>query len=137
MPETRTNDARAKRLRAKVRARQDPCHICGGEIDYQAHHHLPTSFQADHLLQVSNGGPEFDIDNLAASHRACNRARSDKIDETAIRAAQYFGITLTAPGARTDQPCGTPDGQHCDQCTGTHNPAPGVTFVTARNWWSK
>lgn len=27
-----------------------------------------------------------------------------------------------------------PDGEHCKLCNGTHNPAPGVTFVTARNW---
>jgi hypothetical protein len=27
-----------------------------------------------------------------------------------------------------------PDGQHRTRCNGTHNPAPGTTFVTARHW---
>jgi hypothetical protein len=29
-----------------------------------------------------------------------------------------------------------PDGQRCAQCNGTHNPQPGVTFTTGRNWWT-
>ncbi|BAX96315.1 hypothetical protein MSTE_00980 [Mycobacteroides stephanolepidis] len=138
MPE-RVNDARIKRIRTKVRARKDHCHICGNPIDYQAHHHLPNSFQLDHLWQVALGGPEHDIANCAASHRHCNRQRSDKIDATTITAAAHYGVTISTPGtpAAADRPCGTPNAQHCDQCTGTHNPQTGVTFVTARNWWSK
>ena len=27
-----------------------------------------------------------------------------------------------------------PDGEVCFRCYGTHNPYPGCTFVTARNW---
>jgi hypothetical protein len=29
-----------------------------------------------------------------------------------------------------------PDGEYCHRCNGTHNPRPGTTFVTSRNWWS-
>jgi hypothetical protein len=32
-----------------------------------------------------------------------------------------------------DDKC-APDGQICDRCQGTHNPQPGVTFVTSRKW---
>lgn len=137
MPEQRVNDARAKRLRAKVRARQDPCHICGNDINYQAHHHQPDAFQVDHLWQVDLGGPEHDIDNCAASHRYCNRQRSNKIDAITIATAARYGVVISmsgTPAARAARPCGTADGQHCDECNGTHH---GDTFITARNWWTK
>lgn len=137
MPEQRVNDARIKRIRAKVRARKDDCHICGQPIDYQAHHHLPNSFQLDHLWQVSLGGPEHDIENCGSAHRFCNRKRSDTIDAVTIAAAAMYGVTIAMPGspaARAARPCGTPDGQHCTECAGTHH---GDTFITARNWWTK
>ncbi|BBX11129.1 hypothetical protein MNVM_02100 [Mycobacterium novum] len=35
-----------------------------------------------------------------------------------------------------DEDC-APDGELCTRCNGYHNPQPGTTFVTARNWWSK
>jgi hypothetical protein len=137
MVNPRVNDAQLKHLRARLRGRHDPCHICGHQIDYDAHHHDPSAFQMDHLLQVANGGPEHDPENVAASHRACNRARSDKIDDIAIRAAAMYGVSINQRSAAPDRPCGTPDGQLCDQCRGTHNPSSSVTFVTSRNWWTK
>ncbi|MDB2193342.1 hypothetical protein [Mycobacteroides abscessus] len=141
MTEPRVNDTRAKRLRARLRGEQRPCHICGGDIDYGAHHHSPHAFQLDHLWQVALGGPEYEYSNAGASHRACNRQRSDKVDHITIAAAARHGVTIE-PDERarrrrgpqpTERTCGTPDGQHCTGCNGTHT---GSTFVTARNWWS-
>ncbi|TVX97851.1 HNH endonuclease [Mycolicibacterium porcinum] len=139
----RENDATTKRLRTNLRNRHNDCHICGQPIDYQLHHLDPGAFQMDHLLQIANGGPNT-ADNVAASHRFCNRARSDTIDHIAIAAAERLGIPINTnktalyPG-RTPAPerrCSTPDGQLCEPCRGTHNPSPGVTWVTARRWWT-
>lgn len=64
----------------KIIARdQPPCHICGGEILYDAHHLDPLSFTIDHITPINRGGPDT-LDNLAACHRSCNRAKSDKIE---------------------------------------------------------
>lgn len=137
MAANRENDAMAKRLRARLRREGRHCHICGYPIDYKANHLDPMSFQVDHLLQIANGGPAHDYDNLDAAHRKCNRTRSDTIDAIAIAAAGRYGITL-APQAGTAsvRDCGTPDGVACEACGGTHNPSPGVEFVTARRWWA-
>ena len=139
MTAPRPNDARAKRIRAQLRREANPCHLCGGEIDYAAHHYDPRSFQVDHLWQVSNGGPEYDPANCASSHRGCNRQRSNRIDAIAVATAASYGVTLTPPvplqtPAPVIRPC-APGGQHCAACRGTHDPNPGITFITARNWW--
>lgn len=136
MSSARVNDSRAKRLRAQLRREANPCHLCGGDIDYDAHHHHPNSFQLDHLWQIANGGPAYDPDNCASAHRACNRARSDTIDAIAVAAAARYGITLTPPAPPDPTPARrcAPNGQHCPACNGTHHPAPGITFITARNW---
>ncbi|WP_100522668.1 HNH endonuclease [Mycobacteroides abscessus] len=143
MTETRVNDTRSKRLRARIRAEQRPCHICLKPIDYAAHHHNPNSFQLDHLWQIAHGGPAYEYDNAGASHRLCNRWRSDKIDATTIAVAARYGVDLEpAQGRRRhhqddQRTCSTPDGQPCSECRGAiHNPAPRVTFVTGRNWWA-
>ncbi|MCV7219846.1 HNH endonuclease [Mycolicibacterium elephantis] len=132
----RENDARRKRIRATLRREARPCHLCGGDIDYQAHHLDPLSFQVDHLWQVANGGPEHDPDNVASAHRACNRLRSDRIDAIAIATAARYGVTLKPDNPRT--PTNTPrcpQGVPCPRCNGTHNPRPGVSFITNRKWW--
>lgn len=133
----RVNDARAKRLRVKLRSRGGPCHVCGGEIHYHAHHLDPMSFQVDHLWPIAAGGPHYDEDNIASSHRMCNRARSDTIDQIAINAAAMYGVTLTPKSKTSKSRCAT-DGQPCANCNGAlHNPQPGITFITGRNWWDK
>lgn len=131
----RINDIRAKRLRAQIRAEGGPCHVCGGDIDYDADHLDPMSFQLDHLWQVALGGPEHDPVNAASSHRACNRRRGTTIDAAAIAAAAHYGVTLTPPaGQRTTRLGCAPDGQLCTRCNGVHNPRPGCTFETSRRW---
>lgn len=137
MKTLRVNDIRAKRLRAQLRAQGLPCHICGRDISYDAHHLHPLSFQVDHLWQAANGGPEYDPANCAPSHRHCNRLRSDTIDHITIAAAARYGVTIAPKspiGRRTTAPACAPAGQHCARCNGTHHPRPGVDFQTARRW---
>src|SRR6476620_2742107 len=45
------------------------CHICGGTI-------TTTSWDADHVLSHSDGGPHV-IDNYLAAHSLCNNYRWD------------------------------------------------------------
>jgi hypothetical protein len=105
-------------------------------VDYDAHHLDPRSFQLDHLWQIALGGPAYDYDNAGSSHRACNRRRSDTIDATTIAAAARYGVTLTPPDPMPVVATCAPDAQYCPRCNGTHNPRPGVTFITARDWWT-
>lgn len=60
-----------------IAADEPPCHWCQGHIDYVAHHLDPKAFQIDHVVPLDAGGPDT-LDNLVASHRACNRAKSNK-----------------------------------------------------------
>ena len=66
------------RLRREVSKGHPPCHICGGEIDYQAHYLDPMSFTIDHITPINRGGTDT-LDNVAAAHRGCNRDKSDKV----------------------------------------------------------
>ena len=55
------------------------CHICGMPIDYTATPSTtPESWEPDHVIPVSKA-PEraLDLDNVAAAHLRCNRARGD------------------------------------------------------------
>jgi hypothetical protein len=130
----RVNDGKAKPLRTSLRAKGHPCHICGGAIDYAADHLDPWSFQLDHLWQIANGGPAYEPTNTAASHRACNRDRSDKIDDIAIAAAAAFGVTLTDAKRSTRSAQCAAAGTPCRQCNGTHDPQPGTSFETSLTW---
>lgn len=74
------NTARRDKHRAIIKADRPPCHVCKGEygpIDYDAHHLSPLSFTIDHITPLALGG-EDTLDNLAAAHRRCNRAKSAK-----------------------------------------------------------
>ncbi|WP_082946262.1 HNH endonuclease [Mycobacterium sp. E1747] len=50
------------------------CRFPGEPIDYEAHHLDPRSFAVDH---IDPNGPDT-LDNKAATHRACNRDKSNK-----------------------------------------------------------
>lgn len=66
----------------KIIARgKPPCGICGNEIDYSITDHLdPMAYVVDHIVPLNKGGTDT-IDNKAAAHRACNRAKSDHLPE--------------------------------------------------------
>ena len=62
------------------RARRAPCHICGQPIDYSlAPSSTRDAYEPDHLRDV-NSHPELTLlpENVAASHRRCNRARGKR-----------------------------------------------------------
>lgn len=83
----RSNGSKRNRIRAVLKQRGAPCHICGQPIDYSLPAGDPMSFEVDEIVPVSRyweGGyksPEecaLDISNCVAAHRSCNRARSNK-----------------------------------------------------------
>jgi len=127
----RTHDPLDKRLRARLRNQQDPnCGICHGRlgpIDYTAPAGHPLSFEADHITPLARGG-EKSWDNLQAVHRACNRAKSDRLPGETTRPR-----IRTGPAHPVTPASSCPQGT-CRQCRGTHNPRPGITFITARTW---
>lgn len=51
------------------------CHVCGGSIDLGLPARHPDSFELDHVVPISHGG-SASYDNVAASHRSCNVAKS-------------------------------------------------------------
>ena len=62
------------------RKRGAPCHICGQPIDYSlAPSSAPDAYEPDHLRAV-DVHPELALlpENVAPSHRRCNRARGKK-----------------------------------------------------------
>jgi len=70
------NTARRDRHRRAVAHGRPPCHLCGKDIDYDADHLDPMSFQIDHIVPLAKGGQDT-LENLAAAHRGCNRAKGD------------------------------------------------------------
>lgn len=70
------NKTRRNRHRKLVARGHPPCHLCGLPIDYAASHLEPLSFQIDHVIPLAKGGLD-ELDNLAPSHRSCNRAKGD------------------------------------------------------------
>lgn len=68
--------SRWRRLAAEVRARHDPCWLCGMPIDYTLEYPHADSFTVDHIRSWI-GHPELREDpaNLAASHARCNKSK--------------------------------------------------------------
>lgn len=75
----RANGSRRSRLRARVAARGEPCHLCGCPIDYELPAGHPMSYELDELLPVSRGGDPLDIGNVAPAHRLCNQRRGNRL----------------------------------------------------------
>jgi 5-methylcytosine-specific restriction endonuclease McrA len=78
------------RLRAcaAVRARHQPCHLCGQPIDQTLprNHRYPLSSSVDELTPIAYGGDPLDPANLAESHRVCNLSRGTKPITPEVRA---------------------------------------------------
>ena len=70
------NTTTRDRHRRIIARNHPPCHLCGGDIDYQAGWLDPLSFTVDHVIPRNKGGPDT-LDNKAAAHRKCNRDKSD------------------------------------------------------------
>lgn len=73
------NTRRMQLLKREVRARRDPCWLCGQAIDYTLPHDDPHAFSVDHIKPWSTH-PELREDpaNLAAAHASCNKSRGNR-----------------------------------------------------------
>lgn len=67
------------RDREAIRRTGAACGICGEAIDYSLPYLHPMSFVVDHVIPVKHGGRD-ELSNKVASHRACNRAKGDRLD---------------------------------------------------------
>jgi 5-methylcytosine-specific restriction endonuclease McrA len=67
---------RRNRHRRVIGRSRPPCHLCGEEIDYEAHWLDPLSFTIDHIIPLAMGGLD-ELENIAAAHRKCNRSKGD------------------------------------------------------------
>lgn len=77
---TTRNTTQRDQDRARLRRGNPPCGICGLDIDYSLPWLDPMSYVVDHIIPLNRGGPDV-IENKTAAHRACNRAKSDKMPE--------------------------------------------------------
>ena len=78
-PMQRNTQTRDTHRRAIARTKP-PCHICGTEIDYTLTYPDPMSYVVDHIVPLNKGGTDT-IDNAAAAHSTCNRAKWDRVPE--------------------------------------------------------
>ena len=67
MPAKRSTAIR-DRFRARAKAAQAACYLCGDSIDYRIPYPHPRSFVADHIESLHRGGEDA-LSNLAAAHR--------------------------------------------------------------------
>ena len=94
MSAIRNTTIRDRHRKAIARGKPD-CHICSQPIDYTITDHLnPAAYVVDHIVPLNKGGTDT-IDNKAAAHRACNRAKSDHLPEelTPAGGARVFETT--------------------------------------------
>lgn len=85
---TQRNTTTRDRHRSVIRRDRPPCHLCGEDIDYTLRSPHLMSFEVDHIIPLDRGGSD-DLDNKAASHRDCNRKKSNQLaEEMAQQAAQ-------------------------------------------------
>ena len=78
------NTSQRDRDRATIRRDHPNCHICGEPIDYSLRYPNPKSYVVDHVTPLTRGGTDT-LDNKAAAHRDCNRAKSNKTHAPIIR----------------------------------------------------
>lgn len=62
-----------------IMATRSVCAICGQPVDKTLKSPHPMSATVDHIIPIARNGHPSDISNLQLAHRACNRAKSDKI----------------------------------------------------------
>ena len=60
------------------------CHICGQPIDLDLPYLDPGAFVVDHIIPLAKGGSDR-LENLAGSHRSCNRTKGAHIIAPIVR----------------------------------------------------
>ena len=98
----KANGHRRRQVRDRLRARHDPCAICGQPIDYDLPPDDPLSFTVDEIVPVSLGGSPYDMANVQAAHRICNIRRGNRSMESLKDPASRFKPVndLTLPVSR-------------------------------------
>ena len=76
--------------RAAIKRSHPACHICGKPIDLTLPYLDPNAFVVDHLIPLNRGGSDT-LQNKAAAHRKCNRAKSDKAFAPIVRRSGSLG----------------------------------------------
>ncbi len=66
-----------RRLCARLRARREPCSLCGQPIDYDAPPRTRWSFSLDHINPITRGGAVLDPTNAAPAHYGCNSRKGN------------------------------------------------------------
>lgn len=74
----RRNTSQQDRHRARHRATQAACHICGKPIDYDLKWPDPMCFVVDHIIPIARGG-SHDYSNTAAAHASCNSIKRARL----------------------------------------------------------
>jgi hypothetical protein len=73
------NTALRDRHRAVIARGHPPCALCGQPIDYALPWPDPGCYVVDHIIPTAKGGPDT-LTNKQPAHRACNRAKADRLD---------------------------------------------------------
>lgn len=79
--------ARVRRLAwDRDRKSRAPCHICGEKIDYSLKpSSCPLAWEPDHVMPYCKAPElELDLNNIKASHRACNRRRGNGANDNSL-----------------------------------------------------
>lgn len=66
----------------KIFATQNVCAICGKVVDYDIKYPHPLAPTIDHIVPINKGGHPSDMSNLQLAHFCCNRAKSDKLEQS-------------------------------------------------------
>jgi 5-methylcytosine-specific restriction endonuclease McrA len=82
-------------IRTLTRRQRNLCHLCGRPMDdpKKSHWRSPGYPTIDHWTPQSKGGDD-EFDNLRMMHRACNRAKGDRLpaDQLVRRAKAGDGL---------------------------------------------
>ena len=68
----------------RIFASQDVCALCGKPVDFSLKYPDPMCATIDHIIPINKGGSPSDISNLQLAHFCCNRAKSDRLQRSAI-----------------------------------------------------
>lgn len=72
------NRPRWERMRARVFAEEDTCHLCRQPVDTTLPALDPGAPELDHITPVSRGGDTWDRSNYALTHRLCNQRKGNR-----------------------------------------------------------
>ena len=84
---TRPDYRQREAIRQRLKARAEPCAICGRPIDYSLdwwtdpkdgkRKRHPLSFEYDHAEPIAVGGHPTSMGNAQPAHRICNQRKGD------------------------------------------------------------